>query len=191
MQEAVPYGVGAMAAIIGLEDVEIRRIVEETHTADSVCAISNLNAPGQTVIAGHRRAVDKAVEAAQAAGAKRALMLAVSAPFHSPLMRPAREGLASYLQETDFGDPAIPVVTNVDAAPATTGAEVRDALLRQIDQPVRWVESVATMVEGFGVTTFLEIGPGKALSSMIRRIAKGTTTKNVSGPDALEQLMAA
>ncbi len=191
MQEAVPIGVGAMAAIIGLGDAEIRRIVDETHTEDSVCAISNLNAPGQTVIAGHRGAIDRAVEAAQTAGAKRALMLAVSAPFHSPLMRPAREAMATYLEETDFHDPAIPVVTNVDAAPATTGAEVRDALLRQIDQPVRWVETVGAMVERFGVTTFLEIGPGKALCSMIRRIAKGTTTKAVSGPDGLEQLMAA
>lgn len=191
MQEAVPVGVGAMAAIIGLGDVELRRIVDETHSPDSVCAISNLNAPGQTVIAGHRSAVDRAVEAARAAGARRALMLAVSAPFHSPLMRPASEGLASYLQEIAFRDPAIPVVTNVDAAPATTGAEVRDALLRQIDQPVRWVESVSAMVERFGVSTFLEIGPGKALSAMIRRIAKGTTTKDVSSPDGLEQLMAA
>ena len=172
MQEAVPVGVGAMAAVIGLGDEDLRAIVDGIHSEDSVCAVANLNAPGQTVIAGHRQAVERAAEAAKAAGAKRALILPVSAPFHSPLMRPAREGMEPHLREAEIRDPRIPVLSNAGAEPVTTAEQVRDALLRQIDQPVRWVESIAAIAQGFGIDCFVEVGPGRVLSGLIRRISR-------------------
>jgi len=194
MQEAVPVGVGAMAAIIGLPSAELQAIVEAVGSQDSVCAVANLNAPGQTVIAGHRQAVEEAADAAKAAGAKRALILPVSAPFHSPLMRPAREAMESHLRDAEIRDPRIPVVTNADAAPATTARQVRDALLRQIDQPVRWVESVTAMLSGFGIDRFVEVGPGRVLSGLIRRIAKdvdieGVETWSLSEPDGVAKFL--
>jgi [acyl-carrier-protein] S-malonyltransferase len=195
MQEAVPVGVGAMAAIIGLDPAANLAIAEEATAAGDpalgeICAVANYNGPAQTVLAGHRAAVDRAVALAKARGAKKATLLAVSAPFHSPLMRPARDGMAPLLSRTRFHDPRVPVVTNADAAPVTTGEAARDALIRQIDSPVRWAESILAMEETFGVAAFVEVGPGNILSGMNRRIVRGARTTGISDPDHLRQLLA-
>lgn len=192
MQEAVPVGQGAMAAVIGLDAEAVAALAAEAAdpAAGELCAVANLNAPAQTVIAGHKPAVDRAVALARERGARKATLLAVSAPFHSPLMRPAREAMAELLARADFRDPRVPVVTNVDARPATTAEAARDALVRQIDSPVRWVESVAWMAEA-GVQTFLEVGPGSVLAGLVRRIAPGTTAAGVGDPEQLRKLTAA
>lgn len=189
MQEAVPVGVGAMAAILGLEDSVLQGIVESIDSQLGVCTIANLNAPGQTVLAGHVAAVESAVAQASAAGARRAVFLQVSAPFHSPLMAPAREAMEPYLRDTAFRDPEVPVMTNVDAAPATRADQVRDALLRQIDQPVRWVESIEAMVSSLGIQDFVEIGPGRVLSGMIKRISRETPCTSISDPDSVRSYL--
>ena len=188
MQEAVPVGQGAMAAIIGMDAEAIAALAAEAAEGE-VCAVANLNGPAQTVIAGHKGAIDRAVALAKERGAKKATVLAVSAPFHSPLMRPAREGMTGPLRETRFSDPAVPVVTNVDAAPAVSGDAVREALIRQIDSPVRWVESVLWMEESLGVEVFLEVGPGNVLSGMTRRIARAARATGISEPGHVEKLL--
>ncbi len=188
MQEAVPVGVGAMAAIIGLDAAAIAGIAADAEQGE-VCAVANYNGPGQTVIAGHKAAVDRAVVLAKERGARKATLLAVSAPFHSPLMRPAREGMAPLLAATEFRDPEVPVVTNVDAAPVTSGEAARDALVRQIDSPVRWLESVLLMEKDLGVEVFMEVGPGNVLSGLTRRIVQAARTTAVSDPAHLRQLM--
>lgn len=185
MQEAVPVGEGAMAAILGLDDAAVREVVEAAR-GDDVLDVANLNAPGQTVIAGHAAAVERANEKAQAAGARRAVSLPVSAPFHCPLMKPAREGLLPMLEATEFADPEVPIVVNVDAAPVTTGDAARDALVRQIESPVRWVESIEYIV-GQGTTEFAEVGPGGVLRGLIRRIHKGAEVLPMSAPSDLEK----
>jgi [acyl-carrier-protein] S-malonyltransferase len=190
MQEAVPVGKGAMAAIIGMDAAAIAAIAAEATVGDEVCAVANLNGPAQTVIAGDKGAIDRAVALARERGARKATLLAVSAPFHSPLMRPAREGMTPLLEAADFRDPRLPVVTNVDAAPVTTGAAARDALIRQIDSPVRWVESVLRMEEEMGVEAFVEVGPGNILSGMNRRIVRAARATGISDPDHLRQLLA-
>jgi [acyl-carrier-protein] S-malonyltransferase len=192
MQEAVPVGVGGMAAIIGLDTDVVTAIAQEAGGAEEVCAVANLNGLGQTVLAGHKGAIDRAVALAKERGARKATVLAVSAPFHSPLMRPAREGMAELLDKTTFADPRVPVVSNVDAAPVTTGAAARDALIRQIDNPVRWVESVVWMAEqaaGTGVGAFLEVGPGNVLSGLNRRIVTGVVTAGLAEPEQLRKLL--
>ena len=189
MQEAVPVGVGAMAAIIGLDPETIAAIAQEASQGE-ICAVANYNGPAQTVIAGHKDAVDRAVALARERGARKATLLAVSAPFHSPLMRPAREGMAPLLEAAEFRDPAVPVVTNVDAASVTTGAAARDALIRQIDSPVRWVESALRMESSLGVEVFMEVGPGNVLAGMTRRIVQSARTTAVTDPDHLRQLLA-
>ena len=188
MQEAVPVGVGAMAAFIGLDDQAVAALAADASEGE-VCAVANYNSPGQTVIAGHKAAVDRAVALAKERGARKATLLAVSAPFHSPLMRPAREGMAPLLAATEFRDPQVPVVTNVDAAPVTSGGAAREALVRQIDSPVRWVESVLGMEEAFGVETFVEVGPGNVLTGLTKRIAQSARTTAVTDPDHLRQLL--
>jgi [acyl-carrier-protein] S-malonyltransferase len=189
MQQAVPVGVGAMAAVIGLETDAVRLLAAEAAGEGEVCTLANLNGFAQSVIAGHRGAVDRAVALARERGAKKATMLAVSAPFHSPLMRPAREGMAPLLAAADFRDPRVPVVTNVDAEPVTAGAAAREALIRQIDSPVRWVECVLWMVERAGVAAFVEVGPGTVLAGLNRRIAPGTRTVGVAEPEQLRKLL--
>jgi [acyl-carrier-protein] S-malonyltransferase len=189
MQQAVPVGEGAMAAILGLDAEVVTAAAEASSSAGEICAVANLNAPGQTVIAGHKGAVERAVALARERGAKKATLLPVSAPFHSPLMRPAREAMAGLLDATEFRDPKVPVVTNVDAAPVTTGAAARDALVRQIDSPVRWVESVLRMAQEFAVTAFLEVGPGTVLTGLNRRIALGTTCAAVGDPELLQKFL--
>jgi [acyl-carrier-protein] S-malonyltransferase len=179
MQEAVPAGVGAMAAIIGLPAEDVEAACREAADGEVVSA-ANFNSPEQTVIAGHAGAVERASSACLARGAKRAIPLPVSAPFHSPLMRPARERMAELLAATRFSDAAIPVVTNVDATPVTEAAGLKDSLVRQIDSPVRWVESVRLLARE-GVDHALEIGPGNVLAGLVRRMERGIRVESWGG----------
>jgi [acyl-carrier-protein] S-malonyltransferase len=192
MQEAVPVGTGSMAALIGMDAEAAAALAAEVVDQErgEVCSVANLNGFVQIVLAGHTGPIDRAVALAKERGAKKATKLAVSAPFHSPLMAPAREGMTGPLNETTFRDPSVPVVTNVDAAPATTGAAARDALIRQIDSPVRWVEVIQHMVQSAGVDTFLEVGPGTVLTGLDRRIATGTMNASLSDPDQLRKTLA-
>ena len=190
MQEAVPVGVGAMAAIMGLDSAAVAEVVARVDAAgDEVCAVANLNSAQQVVVAGHRGAVERAVAECKEAGAKVAKMLAVSAPFHSPLMAPARLGLTPDLEGTRFNDPIVPVWTNIDAAPTADGNAARDALIRQIDGPVRWVETIEGLVAD-GVGTFVEVGPGKVLSGLGKRIDRAATWQALGSPDGLAELWA-
>jgi [acyl-carrier-protein] S-malonyltransferase len=188
MQEAVPVGTGAMAAVLGAELSEIGRICVEA-SQNQVCSIANLNSPSQAVIAGNTEAVDRAVELLSGV-AKRVIKLKVSAPFHCALMRPAQERLAADLEELDFSEPAIPVVTNVDARATTAPDELRDALVRQVSAPVRWVESMQVLIEQ-GVDTFVEAGPGKVLSGLMRQISRDVKTLNVEDAASLKTTKAA
>jgi [acyl-carrier-protein] S-malonyltransferase len=191
MQQAVPVGEGAMAALIGMDADAVAAVARDAEAAapGTVCAIANLNGPGQTVLAGHRQAIERAVALAKERGVRKATLLAVSAPFHSPLMRPARLGMAELLAQTEVRDPRVPVVTNVDAVPVATGEAARDALVRQVDSPVRWVESVAWMASHAGVDTFLEVGAGSVLSGLIRRIATGVQAATLAEPEQLRKLL--
>ncbi len=168
MQEAVPAGVGAMAAIVGLPPEAVEAACAEAAQGEIV-APANYNSPEQTVIAGGAAAVARASQACLARGAKKAIPLAVSAPFHCALMSPAREAMRPLLEKAAFAPAAIPVITNVDAAPESDGARLRDALIRQIDSPVRWVQWVQRLA-GAGVDAALEIGPGNVLAGLTRRI---------------------
>jgi [acyl-carrier-protein] S-malonyltransferase len=180
MQEAVPPGVGAMAAIIGLPAADVEAACREA-SGDEVVSAANYNSPEQTVIAGHAGAVERASAACLAKGAKRAIRLPVSAPFHSALMRPARERMRELLEATEIANAVFPVVTNVDAEPAWRGDLLRDALVRQIDSPVRWVESVRRLAAD-GVDRALEIGPGNVLAGLVRRIDKAIRVEPAAGP---------
>jgi len=184
MQEAVPEGVGAMAAVLGLDAGEVVAIAAEA-AQDEVCSVANFNSPEQTVIAGNRGAVERAMALAKERGAKRAIPLPVSAPFHCALMAPAREGLLPDLEATTFATPSVPVVVNVDARPVSEGAAARDALIRQVDGPVRWVESVRRLVE-MGGRRFVEVGPGAVLSGLIRRIDREAKATSVADPAAFD-----
>lgn len=189
MQEAVPVGVGAMAAIMGLDQGAVSLAVDQVAAeGDGVVALANVNSPQQMVIAGHAGAVERAVAASKAAGARIAKMLPVSAPFHSPLMAPAREHLTPHLRETRFDDPRVPVVTNIDAQPAAGGAGAREALERQVDGPVRWVESIRHLIDDLGVGSFLEVGPGKVLTGLGKRIDKGVRWTAAPAPEGLADL---
>jgi [acyl-carrier-protein] S-malonyltransferase len=167
MQEAVPEGRGAMAAILMLED---QKVMDACAQAGGEVQAVNFNAPGQVVIAGEKAAVERAIEACKAMGAKRAMPLPVSAPFHSSLMKPAAEKLMGYLQKTNIAVPRIAVVNNVDVAIVNEPGKIRDALVRQAASPVRWVETIRRMRE-MGVTHVIECGPGKVLAGMTKRIA--------------------
>ncbi len=184
MQEAVPAGAGAMAALLGIELPAVQSVCERA-AQGQVVAPANLNSQTQVVIAGHQEAVERAVTLAKESGAKRAIMLQVSAPFHCALLKPAEERLGPELDACAFADPQIPVVTNVDAQPATTAAAARDALKRQVSRPVRWQESVQWML-GEGVNTFVELGPGKVLSGLVRAADKSALTFNVEDEKSLE-----
>jgi [acyl-carrier-protein] S-malonyltransferase len=186
MQEAVPVGEGAMAAILGLDEAGVIRACEEAAEGEVVSA-ANLNGGGQIVIAGTAAAVARASEKAKALGAKRAIPLPVSAPFHCALMKPAEVRLAPELRAVKASDPRIPVVANVDAEPKRTAAASIDALIKQVASPVRW-EDVVRRLASEGVTRYVEVGPGKALSGMIKRIASGATIHNVEGPADLAAL---
>jgi [acyl-carrier-protein] S-malonyltransferase len=170
MQEAVPVGEGAMAAILGIGAEKVAEACEAAANGQ-VCAPANFNSPEQVVIAGHKEAVERAVEECKARGARRAMMLKVSAPFHSALMRPAQEKMIEPLNAARFNDLLFPIVNNVEAAVVMGGPQSRDALIRQISAPVRWTESVIKLFEE-GVDTFVEVGPGKVLIGLVKAIAK-------------------
>jgi [acyl-carrier-protein] S-malonyltransferase len=183
MQEAVPAGKGAMAAIMGLSPAVVADACKRAAEGE-VCAPANLNSPDQTVISGSALAVKRAVEIASQLGAKRAVILPVSAPFHSALMMPAQERLEKELRQMAFAKLQVPLVTNVDADTVTTGEEARDALIRQVSQPVRWEESVRLLIEE-GVTTFVEVGPGKVLTGLLRQIERSVQALNVEDEKSL------
>jgi [acyl-carrier-protein] S-malonyltransferase len=180
MQDSVPEGEGAMAAILGLDRAAVERACAQAADGQIV-SVANFNGPGQIVIAGHAAAVRRACEAASAAGASRVVPLQVSAPFHCALMEPAARRLSDVLASVTFCDPAIPVYTNVDAAPVDSAGASRDALVRQVASSVRWDEEIVRMAED-GITTFVEFGPGKVLAGLVRRIRKDLRVHSV--PDA-------
>jgi [acyl-carrier-protein] S-malonyltransferase len=183
MQEAVPVGTGAMAAILGSDLETINDACAEA-AAGQICSAANINSPGQIVIAGDAAAIDRAIEILKARGAKRAVKLNVSAPFHCALMQPAQDRLAADLGQLQFSDLATPLVTNVDARPINKGEEARDSLVRQVSQTVRWLESVEFLIN-HGVQTFIEIGPGKVLSGLTRQIRRELRCLNVEDEDSL------
>jgi [acyl-carrier-protein] S-malonyltransferase len=189
MQQAVPEGQGAMAAILGLDDDAARAACAEAAQGEVVQAV-NFNAPGQVVIAGHKSAVARAIEACKAKGAKRAMPLPVSAPFHSSLMQPAAEKLRGYLKKVSLQAPAIALINNVDVAEERDAARIRDALARQAAAPVRWVETVKRMAS-LGVTHVVECGPGKVLAGLVRRIEGGLQSHALADRASLEQTLAA
>ncbi|MBC7803042.1 MAG: ACP S-malonyltransferase [Candidatus Parcubacteria bacterium] len=189
MQDAVPEGQGAMAAILGLDDDAVRAACAEAAQGEAVQAV-NFNAPGQVVIAGHKDAVARAAEACKARGAKRAMQLPVSAPFHSSLMQPAAAKLGAYLAGVALAAPSIALVNNVDVQIETDPAAIKDALVRQAAAPVRWVETIRRMA-GMGVTHVIECGPGKVLAGLVRRIDPRLQGLAAADRASLEQALAA
>lgn len=187
MQEAVPAGVGAMAAILGLDDDKVIAICVEQAGSEVVSAV-NFNSPGQVVIAGHKAAVERAAEAAKAAGAKRAVLLPVSVPSHCALMQPAADKLDGLMQDTVFSAPCIPLIHNVDTESHTTPETIRKALKEQLYQPVRWVESISKM-HNKGVNFFVECGPGKVLTGLDKRIVKEAEHFALYDPESLAKLL--
>ncbi len=189
MQEAVPMGTGAMAAILGLDDDAVRAACAEAAQGEIVEPV-NFNAPSQVVIAGHKSAVERGAAAAKARGAKRAVMLPVSAPFHSSLLRPAAERLRERMQDIAFNATTISVVNNVDVATVSDPAQIKDALARQACSPVRWVETVRAFAAQ-GVTHVVECGPGKVLAGLTRRIEDSLQGFSITDPASLQQTMEA
>jgi len=189
MQDAVPSGEGAMAAILGLDDDTVRAACHEAAQGQVVEPV-NFNAPSQVVIAGHKAAVERGAAAAKARGAKRAVMLPVSAPFHSSLLRPAARSLATYLQQININVPSIAVVNNVDVASERDPQRIKDALARQACSPVRWVEIIRHMATS-GVQQVVECGPGKVLSGLTRRIDTRLESFAISDPPSMEQALQA
>ena len=185
MQEAVPVGEGAMAAVLGMEREQIEELCEACSSGE-VLAPANFNCPGQIVIAGHSKAVERAIERIKQGG-KKAVLLPVSAPFHSPLMKPAGERLEKALEQISVSDLKIPVVTNVEAEVNTSKARVKGLLVAQVSSPVRWEESMRKMIEN-GVEQVLEIGPGKVLSGLMKRIDNRIETKNLEGLQTLKKI---
>ncbi|MCH8946448.1 MAG: ACP S-malonyltransferase [Acidobacteria bacterium] len=188
MQEAVPAGQGAMAALLGLPLPEVQQVCEQA-AQGQVVVPANLNSPGQIVISGHKEAVERAAAAAKDAGAKRAVLLPVSAPFHSSLLQPAAARLESDFQRIRFGGLSIPLVTNVDAEVIETPQAARDALLRQVPAPVRWEESMRKLME-LGCDCFIEVGPGKVLAGLLRQIDRSVRALSVEDPASLEKTLA-
>jgi [acyl-carrier-protein] S-malonyltransferase len=184
MQEAVPVGTGAMAAVIGAELKDIEKACAEA-SQGQVCAPANINSPNQVVIAGHAEAVDRAAELLRSGVAKRVLKLNVSAPFHSALMMPAQDRLAVDLERIEFADLDVPLVTNVDAALIRKGSEARQSLVRQVSLPVRWLESIELLINE-GVDTFVEVGPGKILTGLLRQINREVKCVNVEDAASLK-----
>ena len=187
MQAAVPVGEGAMAAIIGLDDESIVEICSEASHAGAVQAV-NFNCPGQTVIAGTVGGVEKAVDLLKEKGAKKAVILPVSAPFHSTLMEPAAKKLASELDQVTLRDAAFPVVSNYTGALQQSAAEIKENLIKQADHPVRWIDCVNTM-RAFGAGTYLECGPGKTLAGFNKRIDKTLVTLNIEDVSSLQKTL--
>lgn len=188
MQEAVPAGTGSMAAILGMGEAEIKEICASIE--EFVVAPANFNSPGQIVIAGHKQGVELASQKAMEGGATRAVPLLLSAPFHCPLMKPAEEKLAFLLKDVDFRDLQMPLVCNVDSRIVQSGQDARDCLIRQVSRPVRWQQSVELMVAR-GVKEFIEIGPGKVLSGLVKRISKESKVMSVEDLAGVEAATAA
>jgi len=186
MQEAVPVGVGAMAAVMGIEGEELLALCQDA-AQDEVVAPANFNSPGQIVIAGHTSAVERAIVLAKERGAKRALLLPVSAPFHSTLMAPAAERLKAELETVAVAPYSYPVVSNVEAAPCQDKSRVKGLLVEQVCAPVRWDDSILHMKEA-GVTRYVEIGPGRVLSSLIKRIDRSAALQNIGDIVSLKKL---
>ncbi len=187
MQEAVPVGVGAMAAILGLSADEVGEICLRAAETE-VVEPANFNGAGQVVIAGHRVAVERASALAKENGARRVIPLPVSAPFHCQLMRPAAEHLREDLAVTEFSSLKMPLVTNVDAVPIDESGDARDGLVRQVASPVRWEESIQRLAKE-GVTYFIEVGPGKVLSGLVRKIDRQVRVANVEGPEGVDKIL--
>jgi [acyl-carrier-protein] S-malonyltransferase len=181
MQSAVPVGQGAMAALLGLDEAAAQEVAREA-AGGEVCDVANDNGGGQVVVSGHKPAVERAVKIAHGRGAKRAVMLPVSAPFHCALMQPAADAMRDALATVVVQAPAVPVIANVEAAPVTDPQAIRDALVRQVTGTVRWRESVARMASE-GVDTFLEVGAGKVLTGLVKRIASGATAAAIGTPE--------
>jgi len=184
MQEAVPVGVGAMAAVLGAALSDIERVCAKVSEGE-ICSPANINAPNQVVIAGHATAIDRAVDAMKEVGAKRVVKLNVSAPFHCALMKPAQDRLAVDLKQLKFSELQVPVVTNVDARITKDAGEVCDALIRQVSSPVRWLQSMTLLIEQ-GVSRFVEVGPGKVLSGLMRQINREASCFNVEDAGSLQ-----
>jgi [acyl-carrier-protein] S-malonyltransferase len=185
MQEAVPVGVGAMAAILALPAEQVEQICAEAAQGE-VCQAANLNSPDQTVISGNKAAVERAAEMAKQRGAKRAILLPVSAPFHCALMRPAQDRLAEDLRALDFHNPEVPVMCNVDAALRNTADASRDALIRQVTGAVQWVKSMRALI-ALKVANFVEVGPGKVLCGLMRQIDRSRSCLNVEDEASLQK----
>jgi len=188
MQEAVPLGEGSMAAVMGMERGEVIRICQQAQAEIGDVQAVNFNCPGQIVIAGTTSAVDRAIELLKAAGAKRAISLPVSAPFHSTLMKPAAVKLASELEKISVSDAYIPVVANITGQPVQTASIIKQSLVDQAASPVLWEDCVASIVEA-GATTFIEVGPGKVLTGFTKKIAKEAVTLNVEDISSLEKTL--
>ena len=188
MQEAVPLGVGGMAAILGLSDEEVRLACDESAQGEVVEPV-NFNAPAQVVIAGHKAAVERACEAAKARGAKRALVLSVSAPFHSSLLLPASDRLREYLKQVPFAQPQIQLINNVDVAMVSDVEAIKDALVRQAANPVRWVETIQKMAQ-HSISHVVECGPGKVLTGLVKRISPDLVGESLFDEASLNKLMA-
>ncbi|MBK5911585.1 [acyl-carrier-protein] S-malonyltransferase [Rhodothalassium salexigens] len=189
MQRAVPVGEGAMAAILGLDLDAVRDVAARAAADGGVCAPANDNAPGQVVVSGDAAAVERAVARAKEAGAKKAMTLAVSAPFHCPLMQPAAEEMAEALAGARIAAPAVPVVANVTAEPVTEPETIRRLLVEQVTAPVRWRESVAAFAS-LGIDGVVEVGPGKVLTGMVKRIDRSLALTNVSDPESFDAWLA-
>jgi [acyl-carrier-protein] S-malonyltransferase len=189
MQEAVPVGEGAMAALLGLDSAEVEALCREAAQGD-VLSAANLNSPAQIVIAGSTGAVNRAVALAPSRGAKKAILLPVSAPFHCALMKPAERRLEEDLNRVAFHDPEVPLVNNAEARLLTAGAEVRASLIRQVCSPVRWAETIRLLAEQ-QVRLFIEIGPGRVLSGLIRQVDKGLKLANVEDAKSLQTTLEA
>jgi [acyl-carrier-protein] S-malonyltransferase len=191
MQEAVPVGTGAMAAILALEPSAIENACRQAQQeTGGIVSAANINSPDQIVISGAKAAVERAVELAKEKGAKRAVMLPVSAPFHCALMQPAKDRLAQDLQALTFSKPSVPVVTNVDAEPIQDAGKARDALIRQVTGAVLWVRCVQTLIAA-GAQIFVEVGPGKVLTGLLRQIDRSKTGLNVENEESLQKTLAA
>lgn len=184
MQEAVPAGEGAMAAILGLSPADVAEVCKKAAESE-VVSPANMNSPEQTVISGSAAAVKRAVEIASQSGAKRAVILPVSAPFHCAMMLAAQQRLEADLRAAHFSNLKFPLITNVDAEAISTGEEARDALIRQVTSPVRWLESIRDMIDN-GVTVFVEVGPGKVLTGLLRQIDRSVRVFNVEDSATLQ-----
>ena len=188
MQKAVPVGEGAMAALLGLDLPQVQEVAVEASVGGLICATANDNAPGQVVVSGHKAAVDKAIELAKARGAKRAMVLPVSAPFHCPLMKPAADVMAEALSNVAIKSPVVPLIANVTAATVIEPDEIRRLLVEQVTAMVRWRESVIAMKDT-GVDLLVEVGAGKVLTRMTKRIVEGVESISLQGPQDIEAFL--